>query len=185
MKSPSLMRRRHNELVSSAVRILKGLEDGLIKKEDLTSHQRKVVVKFYLEELSHTSNRAIAEKIGISDMQVGRIKKFLLRHSVWEIEDVDVKMVAVTLSKKKEEYQRKAAKDGDTALAWRIECDFVEKLAALGFIKLQPARVLVGHVDLENLQGQLKEFFVEHQLYLLIYGILKRVGDLFGSLLNQ
>ena len=55
-------------------------------------------------------------------------------------------------------------------------------IKAYGFLTVDDGRTvfLIHKVDVG-----IKELFVEHKLYLLIYGILKRAGNLLGSLSNQ
>jgi Fe2+ or Zn2+ uptake regulation protein len=122
--------------------LIKAIEDKKVKPSQLTTHQRRLIVKYYLEEQSHISNRTIANLIGVSDTHISRMKREVLKKSAWEIEEIDVKILAVSLKKKKEEYQRLAREKGDTKLAWDIEMDYIEKMQSLGFIFEMPKKTV-------------------------------------------
>lgn len=157
--------RKQKKLIGNAVFLINLLQKQTLRPDQLSSHQRKVIVKYFMEEQSNFSNVEIGELVGVTNVHVSRLKRELLRNSLWEIEALDVEMLAVSLKKKKDELQRRAMQispSPDLALVWKIENDFIEKMCEMGFIKLQPARLLVGHVDLGSLEIQLKEFFVEH-----------------------
>jgi len=148
-------------LNSNALNIIHLLNTKQIAAAELTPHQRKVVVKYYLEEESHVSNVFIANFIGVTDVHVSRIKRQLLRNASYEIDQMDVRSMAVSLKKKKEEYQRKAATKEDFSLAWKIELDFVAAMQGLGFVYKSPDKhMLIG--EQADFRHRLTEFFHEH-----------------------
>lgn len=131
---------KDSTLTTDSLKLIEALQNKKINAEDLTSRQRKKVVLYFLENQSDESNVAIGRLLGITNQAVGQIKKQLLKESAWEIEDVDIKMLAVSLKKKKEEYQRRAV-GKDVRLAWQIEMDYIEKMQSLGFVYKAPEKI--------------------------------------------
>jgi hypothetical protein len=117
------------------VELIKLLQNKKVKPENLSYRERRQIIKYFLEEQSEVSNSQIGELIGTTGQNVGQVKKTLLKAAAWEIDELDVKALAVSLKRRKEEYQRKAAKDHNYSLAWKIEIDFIEKMQSLGFIR--------------------------------------------------
>lgn len=142
------------------LRLIEALDTKVIKPENLSAHQRKVLVKYFMENQSDITNAVLGQMIGITDGQVGRLKKELIKRAVWEIEEIDIKMLAAALLKKKQEYQKKAAKAGNYSLAWQIEKDYIEKMQELGFVYKAPAVVDLNVVQ-TNFQIQIKELYRE------------------------
>lgn len=143
------------------VSLITGLSSEEIDKENLSPHQRKVIVKYYLENESQTSNVFIARLIGVSDVHVSRIKRQLLEDSAFEIERLDVVRMAVSLKKKKEEYQRKASEDGNYNLAWKIELDYIQAMQELGFVYKAPTRLEVK-TERADFRQRMMEFLDEY-----------------------
>jgi len=132
---------KNSTLTTDSFKLIEALQNKKIKAEDLTSHERKKIVFYFLENQSDESNVAIGRLLGITSQAVGYLKKQLLKQSAWEIEDIDIKMLAVSLKKKKEEYQRKAVAGKDVRLAWQIEIDYIEKMQSLGFVYKAPEKI--------------------------------------------
>jgi hypothetical protein len=147
-----------NRSASRLLTLIEQLDKGLVKPDTLSPRLRRKIVQFFVEEQSEATNRSVARICGVSDSHVARLKRQLIRSSSWMIDDLDVKEIATELKIRKTELQGRAIKTGDYGLAWRIECEFIDKMAELGYIAKVPDRVLVGVVDLEN---RLKEFFNE------------------------
>lgn len=150
-----------NRFKITALNLIDLLDKGKIMPESLTPHQRKVIVKYYMESMSYVPNTFIADSIGVSDVHVARLKREMLKKSVWEIETIDIKMLAAALKKKKEEYQREAAKKGEYALAWKIECEYIEKMQELGFVYKAPQKHQFIPTELEEFRERMTEFYVE------------------------
>jgi hypothetical protein len=147
-------------LNSNALVLIKLLTDKKLAAADLQPHQRKVIVKYYMEEMSYVSNGFIGDMIGCTDVHVSRLKRNILRKSIWEIDDIDIKALALSLKKRKEEYQRAAHRAGNIGLAWAIECEFIEKMQKLGFVYEAPQKHLVGSMEV-NLEEELRKTFRE------------------------
>ena len=132
---------KESTFTNDVLKLIEALQKNKFSPQDLTLHQRKKIILYFLEEQSSESNRAIGRLIGISGQAVGQQKNSLLKNSAWEIEDINVKIVAVSLKKKKEEYQRRAMKKDDIRLAWQMEIDYIEKMQSLGFIYEAPKKI--------------------------------------------
>jgi len=139
------------------VDIAQALERGQLDPSMLTARLRRKVVQLYMEERSEVPARRLAEMLGITPTQVHRIRRRLVEAAAWDLDDLDVKALAARFRLKKEELQRRAMAEGQWAVAWKIECDFIDKMAELGFIAKAPTRVLFA-MDMER---RLKEFFDE------------------------
>lgn len=146
-----------NRFKLSGLHLINLLKDKKISPDELTPHQRKLVVKYYSEEMSYVPNSFIAEQIGVSDVHITRLKRELLKKGIWEVVSIDVTMLAVELKKKRDELFRNAVRAGDNGTAWRIECDYIEKMQSLGFVYKAPVDLHIRRTDLQN---QMKELFV-------------------------
>ena len=144
------------------VELIELLQKKKVNPESLSYRERRKVIKYFLEEQSEVSNTQIGELIGTTGQNVGQVKKTLLKEAAWEIDELDIKALAVSLKKRKEEYQRKAAKDQNYSLAWKIEMDFIEKMQSLGFIRKAADSINLNKPlsmvkCLESIQGYNKE----------------------------
>lgn len=120
------------------LKLIKRLDSGKVKPKELTSHQRRVVVKYFLEERSDVSDLKIGELIGVTGQAVRWIKRKLIDEAFWQIEELDIKRLATSLLRKRNEFQRRAAGDKDWRLAWQIELDYIKAMTDLGFIARTP-----------------------------------------------
>jgi len=146
------------------VELIELLQKKKVKAEDLSYRQRRRIIKYFLEEQSEVSNTQIGELIGTTGQNVGQVKKHLLKEAAWEIDELDVKSLAVSLKKKKEEYQRKAAKDHNYSLAWKIEMDYIEKMQSLGFIHKEPENINLKNYEpsIEDMRDSFKQYDEEN-----------------------
>jgi hypothetical protein len=140
------------------VTLIDALQKKLIDPSALSSRLRTKVVQYYMEEHSEVSCRRVAEIAGCSHTHVVRLRRKLAEIAALELDTIDIKRVAGQFKMRKEELQRRAMSDRDWGTAWKIECDYIEKLQSFGFIILAPHRVLNINIDLES---RLKEFFNE------------------------
>lgn len=144
----------------SALDIIALLQKGQWAGKDLNAHERKIIVKYFYEEDSSWSNTAIAKLIAVTPQQVCKIKRWLKKVGVWEVEAINIEGIAIDLLKRKMEYQRKAVDGGDYALAWRIEVEFVEKMQDLGFVYKAPEKHLIGNMMLDA-ESKMLQYFKE------------------------
>lgn len=143
------------------VELVNGLTTKKILPEGLVPRQKRLIIKYFLEHKPEFNNVEIARLIGMSDMYVHNIKNRLLKQGAWEIDAIDVKILAVSLKKKKEELQRRALNTGDISMAWRIECDFIKEMQGLGFVYKAPEKLAIaGRLEMETETG-LKRMFAE------------------------
>lgn len=143
------------------VELINRLQTKKVNPQDLINRQRAIIVKYFMENQPEFSNIEIARLLGISDMSVHRWKKKALRQATWEIDDMDIKILAVALKKSKENLQRRAYAAQDNRLAWQIECEFISKMQDLGFVYKAPEKVAIaGRLEMETETG-LKKFFGE------------------------
>jgi hypothetical protein len=153
------------------VTLVEALKAGTVDPTTLSWRLRRKVIQYYMEEHSEVSCRRVAEIVGCSHSHVIRTKQGIASLAAYDLDTLDVKKVAANLKLKKEELQRRAMGDRDWATAWKIECDYVDRLQAMGYILLAPHRVLNLNIDLE---GKLKDFFQAN-------GVLS-AGDFFEKL---
>lgn len=132
---PSLNRR------SDALAIINDLRAKKITTTSLDPHERRVVVCYFMDEESGFSNVDIGKLLGITAMQVGRIKKEMLRKGLWELNDLNTPTIALAFIKRKHEFQRKALSKEDYSLAWKIEVDYTDVLIRMGFALEAPKKL--------------------------------------------
>lgn len=164
------------------VELINRLQTKTFKQEDLIPRQKRLIIKYFMEYKPEFSNVEIARLIDMSDMYVHNEKQEMLRQGASEIESIDVKIVAVSLKKRKEELQRRALTVGDIRLGWQIECDFIREMQNLGFINKAPEKIAIaGRLEMETETG-LKKFFGEIgvmsvEQFVLNLGKLRAGGD--------
>jgi len=135
------MAEKGKALQPRVVKLIDLLQKKKVKPESLGYPERRKIIQYFLEEQSEVSNRQIAELIGTTRQAVGQMKKTLIKNAAWEIDELDLKLLASSLKVKKEEYQRKAVKKGDLTLAWKIEMEFIEKMQSFGYVHKEAEKV--------------------------------------------
>jgi hypothetical protein len=145
-------------LNSNALELIGRLQRKEMTGEQLSPHQRKVIVKYFYEEDSSWSNSAIGQLIAVTPQHASHIKGMLKRIGLWEVEAINIEIIALDLYKRKMEYQRKAVDKEDFALAWRIEIEFVGKMQDLGFIYKAPQEHLIGNMMLDA-ESKMLDYF--------------------------
>jgi hypothetical protein len=138
--------------------LVDALQKRLVDPAGLSTRLRRKVVQYYMEEHSEVPTRRVAEIVGCSHTHVVRLRHALAELAALDLDTIDIKRVAGIFKLKKDELQRRAMADHDWSTAWRIECDYIEKLQNFGYIILAPHRVININIDLES---KLKEFFNE------------------------
>lgn len=124
-----------------ALTLIKLLNSKGMSASDLTAHERRKIVLYFMQEQSDFSDTDISRVIGIRSTQVAHIKKEMLKKGMWELSSLDTGTVALQFVMKKREIQRKALQKENYDLAWKIEVDFVSTLQRMGFIFEAPQKV--------------------------------------------
>ncbi len=157
------MERKGKALQPRVVKLIELLQKKKVKPEALGYRERRKIIQYFLEEQSEVSNRQIAELIGTSRQNVYQVKKTLLKNAAWEITELDVITLAVSMKKRKEEYQRRSVQKKDFSLAWKAEMDFIEKMQSLGFIRKAPDVVNMNYaLSIHDCQESINQYDKEN-----------------------
>jgi hypothetical protein len=150
-----------NRFSTNAIKLLELIQKGELPAERLTPRMRKIIIRYFMENDLTFSSSAVGEQLAITQQQVNRIRKALIRNSEYLIDEIDVKSIAVNLKLRKDQLQRKAMAKEDYALVWTIEKDFASVMQGLGFVYRAPATLNVRVTQQQDFQIQLKELYSE------------------------
>jgi hypothetical protein len=149
------------KLDANLIKIMKGLEAGTVNPNSLTPRLRKKIVLLIIREDSTVLNSKIATLIGVSEAQVGRIRKAAIRNTTFDV-DSEVRELVNVVWLKAQEYQRRAIREGDPGTAWKIFRESIELLQGLGFVFEAPKKIALAHFQSEgDLKNALKGMFDE------------------------
>ena len=150
-----------NKSLSQAVKLIQLIEKGELPPRLLNHRRRKIIIRYYMEDDLTFNTAFVAEQLDITQRQVNRIRRELIRNAEYMVDEVNVKSIAVNLKLRKDQLQRKAMAKQDYALVWNIEKDFISKMQELGFVYKSPAELSVRVTQEHDFQIQLKELYSE------------------------
>ena len=104
-----------NRFSKNAIKLLELVQKGELPAERLTPRMRKIIIRYFMEDDLTFSSSAVGEQLAITQQQVNRIRKALIRNSEYLIDEIDVKSIAVNLKLRKDQLQRKAMAKEDYA----------------------------------------------------------------------
>lgn len=149
------------KLDANLLAIMKGLEAGTISPNVLNPKLRKKIVLLIIREDSTVLNSKIASLIGVSEVQVGRIRRDTIKHTSFDV-DTEVRELVNVVWMKAQEYQRRAIREGDPGTAWKIFRESVELLQGLGFVFEAPKMIALAHFKSDaNFKTALRGMFDE------------------------
>jgi len=145
-----------------ALDVLKGVRSGAIQPSAVGTEERRVCVA-YLRLEGYTQDE-MAEIFRVHRRTVSRDERAIRKEAAALVDELDVRSVAGGLIAWGRHLTAKALKDGDSALAWRIQRELIQDLQSLGYLPRAPEQHTVQlstFVDLARLaaeqQGQMKE----------------------------
>lgn len=118
------------------IEIIKMIKDGKLNPKNLKFEERMAVVAVL--RYSGLKNFEIGEVLKCSSRTIDRYIHQIKERDTCLVRHVTVEKVAGNLIRLAEQLKAKAIKDGNTSLAWTIECQLIDKLQSLGFIYKKP-----------------------------------------------
>ena len=86
-----------NERLKEAQFILQQLQLRRIEPKQLTRHQRKLCVRFFMDEHPGMGEQQVGKIIGTSHSQVSRLRQEVIWQDAWKVEQIDYKRYASEL----------------------------------------------------------------------------------------
>jgi guanyl-specific ribonuclease Sa len=118
--------------------IILDLQAKRIDSRKLPRSIRWRIVQYFMEIQPEVTNTAIADLIGVTRITVGNIKRALIRDAAFAVTDLDAKEVMSGYLIHKNAMQAIALSKKDYWSAFKMETEYLEKLADFGFIKYAP-----------------------------------------------
>ena len=81
----------------SATFLLRQIRENKLDAKRLTTHQRRLCIRYLLEEEPGTSEYAMAELLGTSRSAVNRYKNQIVEQDGWIVDKLDVRLYATNL----------------------------------------------------------------------------------------
>jgi len=144
--------------------LIKQIESKAIEPKSLTSHQRKICVRYFIDEKPEVTEHQMAEFLGTSRASISRYKKQVIRQDGWIVDKLDPRLYMVHLCRITQTRINKISQAAvnDPKLwekAHNLEMELCEKLMDLGFLSR------LNNDDPDNLNSQ-KEFTLQEILKL-------------------
>lgn len=117
----------------TAPRLLKGIREGRIQKDELNQHERRICVQ-YLTLETNKSPYEIAEDLGVTYWTVHRDQKYLEEIQYKLQEPLETERVVRHFLWRARLIQAKALRNDDLKLVWEIERDVLDRLGKIGVI---------------------------------------------------
>jgi len=109
-------------------------EEGLDPKR-LTTHQRRLCIRYLLEEKPGTSEYEMAELLGTSRSAVNRYKRQIIEQDGWIVDLLDTRLYATNLIRRFNVWIAKLEGKGNWDKAASLQKDLTELLLELGVLK--------------------------------------------------
>ena len=151
----------HKKTDSDLVAMMQRIQKGTLDPDTLRPALRRKMVLMLIKENSTISNAKIGALVGMSDSQVGRVRRAAIMGTTYDI-DTEVRHLVNIVWMKSQEYQRRAVADGDPRAAWSIFKESVEVLQGLGFVFEAPKKIALAHFQGQgDFKSQLRAMFDE------------------------
>jgi len=126
--------------LQSAVFLLKQLSEKTISPQQLSTHQRRICVRFMLQERKHSSHE-MAAILQIHSVTVRRYTQQILEQNSWMLDDIDERKIAVDIIQSADVACARLFRKGREKDAFTIKKDAIELLQSLGYLKRKPIEV--------------------------------------------
>ena len=133
----------------SGPHLLKLISEQKLEPKQLTTHQRRICVRFLLQQGSYTQFE-IAQILHIPEVYVYRDKKKIQEQNQWMLDDLDERRIAVDIIQTAERSIARLSKASKQKEAWTVAREMVEVLQTLGYLKRAPIE-FKGQVTLEEI----------------------------------
>jgi hypothetical protein len=120
------------------------IQKGTLDPTTLRPALRRKMVLMLVKENSTLSNAKIGALVGLSDSQVGRVRRAAIMGTTYDI-DTEVRHLVNVVWLKSVEYQRREVAAGNARAAWAIFKESIELLQGLGFVFEAPKKIALAH----------------------------------------
>lgn len=111
-----------------------------IEPQQLTKHQRRVCVRYLLQDMKHTQTE-IATILKTTCATVTRDKQQIIKQNAWYVDDIDEKKWVVDLIQTAEVAAARLFRNGKHKEAFDVKVKCIEMLQSLGYITKKPLEV--------------------------------------------
>ncbi len=125
---------------SSATFYLSQISKNLIDPKQLTRHQRRICVRYLLNDRKHTQQE-IAAILGVAESQISRDKRRIMEQNAWMAENIDERQVAVELARAGEAATARLFRKGKEKEAFEVQAKTIDVLQSLGYLKRAPVEL--------------------------------------------
>ena len=122
---------------NSAIHLLKLIQEQKLDPVLLTSHQRRICIRFLLQDKKYTPQE-IADILKVHNTTVYRTKEKIQKQNMWMLEEIDERKFALDLIQTAISASSRLFRQNKNKDAWQVEKECVEMLQSLGFIKRKP-----------------------------------------------
>lgn len=129
--------------------VTKQLMQPRMDARKLTAHQRRVCVRFMVEERKF-SETEMAEVLRVSRSTITRAKKKIRNQNSWMLDEVDERKVVVQILLDAEFAITKLTQEKQYYEAWQVRRQLKEELQDLGYLTKEPIK-FAGQITLPEL----------------------------------
>lgn len=122
---------------NSAPFLLNLISTKKIDAKELTPHQRRVCVRFLLQDMKHTQME-IAAIMKVSNAVVTRDKQLIIKQNAWYVDDINEKKWVIDLIQSAEVSSARLYRLGKNKEAFDVKVKCLEMLQSLGYITKKP-----------------------------------------------
>ena len=134
---------------SSAPFFLEKIAKKEIDPKSLTTHQRRVCVRFLLMEGKHAQYE-IAAILKCDPAVITRDKRRIQHQNSWMLDELDERRIAVNLIQVAEIASARLFRQNKSHEAWKVQRELMESLQSLGYVKKKPVE-FEGKVSLQEI----------------------------------
>ena len=120
--------------------LLSRLAQKTINPKQLTSHQRKICIRWLLSDKKHTTVE-IGAILGVTQGYVSQIKRQIMNQNAWMLDDLDERKWAIELVQSAMTASARLFRQGKNREAFQVEKEAIEVLQSLGFLKRKPIQI--------------------------------------------
>lgn len=125
---------------NSAPFLLNLISKQQIDPKQLTTHQRRICVRYLLQDMKHTQTE-IATIMKVDNGTVTRDKQKIMKQNSWYVDDIDERKWVIDLIQTAEVASARLFRNGKPKEAFDVKVKTIETLQSLGYITKKPLEV--------------------------------------------
>lgn len=136
----------------TAVSILKKLQEKSIDPKQLTAHQRKLCIRYFMDDQPEVTIAQMAKYLGINHSTISRIKNQIIRQDGWIVDKIDQRLwmtkiirtgetVMTKLWQQVEKADNSKAKVSSLMGVHKVLMDITDKLMDMGYLERKPIEI--------------------------------------------